>query len=97
MCMCTTNILYIYFFFSDLWMKRAEAETNSPESDSAVEISPSPQEDYDDCSPIDPQLVPFSVGRVYYTGLCRQVHVFPTPASSDVEVTMIGAASRHRL
>ena len=34
-------------------------------------------------------LVEFSTGRVYNASLAKQVHVFPTPASSDTEVTMV--------
>lgn len=29
-----------------------------------------------------------SEGRVYNASLAKQVHVFPTPATSDMEVTM---------
>ena len=73
--------------FSDIWVKR-EVESSSP--DAETEATPScecPETEGDlDSSHL---LVEFSTGRVYNASLAKQVHVFPTPASSDTEGTMV--------
>ncbi|KAK7107426.1 trafficking protein particle complex subunit 10-like [Littorina saxatilis] len=72
---------------ADIWVKRAEAECRSIDSE---EDSP-PSEEPDLEEDLDPNadLEDFSRGRVYNASLAKQVHVFPTPASSDIEVTMV--------
>ena len=99
------NVWFFFFFlnnpvvitfcsaFSDIWVKR-EVESSSP--DAETEATPScecPETEGDlDSSHL---LVEFSAGRVYNASLAKQVHVFPTPASSDTEGTMVTWCPRH--
>lgn len=78
---------------ADIWVKRAEAELtsgDSPEGETPEDGELSPKEEREPyIRSTGAQFVPFSVGRVYNASLSKQVHVFPTPASSDFEVIMV--------
>ena len=73
--------------FADIWVKRAEAESSTPDAESET---PPPSEHPEMEGDLDrgPALLEFSAGRVYNSSLAKQVHVFPTPASGDREVTV---------
>ena len=74
-----------------VWVKRTDAEeepSSSPDEGSEEPLSAEGPTEAEEDSDSGLGLEEFSQGRVYNASLAKQVHVFPTPASSDIEVTM---------
>ncbi|KAL8586604.1 hypothetical protein ACOMHN_040112 [Nucella lapillus] len=76
----------------DIWVKRAEAESPEGEEEEESCSDQTSGGDSEDSQDTTSGLHPFSPGRVYNASLAKQVHVFPTPASSDMEVSMENTA-----